>query len=155
SLDAELGRLLEHPRLAHAALAVTADHGESLGEHETFFDHVLLYPDTLHVPLVLRADGLPRGVRVRAPVRQIDIGRALLDLSGLAAGESGGESVLGAREREPAQALDATRAEPRFALAAQGNAASLQRGAHYAILHLTAHQEHASLRSFARHQLEL
>lgn len=150
-LDRELGRLLAAPRIARGAIAVTADHGESLGDHETYYDHVLLYPDTLRVPLVLAAPGLPRGVRVSAPVRQTDVGRTLLDLAGLASAEFPGESLLATlvdgarREAEPA----------RFALAAQGNAASVSRGSTYLILHLVAHREHQSLRSFAKHQVEL
>ncbi len=147
-LDSELGRLLAAPRFANAVVAVTADHGESLGEHDTYFDHVTLYPDTLHVPLVLRAPKVPRGRRVADPVRQIDLGRTLLDLAGLARAEFPGRNLLAALEGSPV-------AEPRFALAAQGNAASLERDGSYLILHLVEHREHQSLRSFRRHQVEL
>ncbi len=146
-LDQELGRLLDHERFRDAVVAVTADHGESLGEHDTYYNHVLLYPDTLHVPLVLRAPGVPRGRRVKSPVRQIDVARTLLDLAGLAAVEFPGGNVLAS--------LDNPREEPRFALAAQGNAASIQRGDDYLILHLIAHREPQSLRGFARHRVEL
>ena len=42
-----------------------ADHGETLDEHECWFDHHGTYDNTLHVPLVIRYPGkMPEGVRV-------------------------------------------------------------------------------------------
>ena len=63
-LDAELGALLAHERMAQAIVAVTGDHGESLGEQGLWWDHVSLYPSVLHVPLLLRWPGGPEERRV-------------------------------------------------------------------------------------------
>ncbi|MEE8468524.1 MAG: sulfatase, partial [Planctomycetota bacterium] len=120
-LDSQLERALSHPRFETALLAVTADHGESLGEHGIYFKHHGLFPNTLWVPLILVAPGVPAGVRVTSPVRQLDLGRTLLDLSGLGAAVFPGENLL--RWTEPD--LEAA-AEPRFALSSHALAASLE-----------------------------
>lgn len=39
------------------AVIVTADHGESLLEHDVLFDHHGLYDPTIHVPLIVKAPG--------------------------------------------------------------------------------------------------
>ncbi len=59
-LDGELGRLLESPRFAQGIIAVTGDHGESLGEHAIWWDHKGLYPNCLRVPLILAWPGCAR-----------------------------------------------------------------------------------------------
>jgi arylsulfatase A-like enzyme len=58
-LDFELGRLFAAlKRLGHydhALIVFTADHGESMGEHEFYFMHGQhLYGDAIRVPLILR-----------------------------------------------------------------------------------------------------
>jgi arylsulfatase A-like enzyme len=64
-------------------VAVTADHGEELDEHEMWFDHHGLYDTNLHVPLILRLPGrIPAGSRVSGPVRLFDLAPTLLDLAG-------------------------------------------------------------------------
>ena len=82
-LDGELARLLERPRVKRGIVAFTSDHGESLGEHGVYWDHAELYPQTVHVPLILAWPGAPAGARVQTPVLNIDTGRTLLDLAGL------------------------------------------------------------------------
>jgi choline-sulfatase len=85
-MDREIGRLLEHPRLAGAEDVVTAligDHGESLGEHGESSHAILAYQSTLHVPFLLRIPGLPGGIRVAEPVSQVDLAPTLLDLLSL------------------------------------------------------------------------
>jgi hypothetical protein len=44
-----------------------------------------LYEEMVHVPLVIRGPGIPRGVRVKTPARHIDVAPTLLDLLGLPA----------------------------------------------------------------------
>jgi arylsulfatase A-like enzyme len=67
AMDEALGRLLAglHARgydQSKLLVVVTADHGESFGEHG-FYGHLLGMPDTvLHVPLVLAGYGVPQGV---------------------------------------------------------------------------------------------
>ncbi|MEO1367598.1 MAG: sulfatase, partial [Acidobacteriota bacterium] len=88
-LDAEIGRLLGHPRLRPGdgapVTAVIGDHGESLGEHGEQTHALLVHDATLHVPFFLRWPGGPEGARVRGPVSQVDVLPTLLDLLGLKA----------------------------------------------------------------------
>ncbi|MEM8997422.1 MAG: sulfatase-like hydrolase/transferase, partial [Acidobacteriota bacterium] len=88
-MDAELGRLLEHPALADAALAVVGDHGESLGEHGEQTHAILAYQATLHVPFLLRIPGGPEGLRIAEPVSHVDLVPTALDLLGLPAAPEG------------------------------------------------------------------
>jgi arylsulfatase A-like enzyme len=86
--DAQVRRLrraLEVRGLLERTLVViTADHGESLGESDYFFQHgVELNEASLHVPLVLRHPGLPAGARVDAPASLVDVFPTLLSLVGL------------------------------------------------------------------------
>ncbi len=68
-MDAAIQRILT--RLDELGLrddtlvVLNGDHGETLYEHECWFDHHGLYENTLHVPLILRLPGrLPEGRRV-------------------------------------------------------------------------------------------
>jgi len=63
-------------------IAVTADHGESLGEHNYFFEHGDFgsQPE-IHVPLVLYAqDLIPAGKRIHSTISSIDVAPTLLEL---------------------------------------------------------------------------
>lgn len=70
--------------LEDAVTVVTADHGESLGEHRYFFDHGRFGFETcLHVPLVVHAPGrVPTGSEP-LPVELIDLAPTLLELAGV------------------------------------------------------------------------
>lgn len=84
--DDQLGRVLDAlDRLGLAdetIVAVTADHGEGLGEHGEPSHAYFVYETTMRVPLVIAGPGVPQGRRVRDPVRTIDIAPTLLDLLG-------------------------------------------------------------------------
>jgi arylsulfatase A-like enzyme len=88
-VDEQVGILLkalESRGLAGNTLVVlTADHGESLGDHNYFFEHGRFpYDDCVHVPLIVRVPGSSRaGDAVRSPVQLIDIVPTILDLAGL------------------------------------------------------------------------
>ncbi|HEX2164122.1 MAG TPA: sulfatase-like hydrolase/transferase, partial [Thermoanaerobaculia bacterium] len=84
-LDHWMGKLFAHPRLRAGDLvtAVVGDHGESLGEHGEQTHALLAYDATLHVPLLLRWPGAPRGRRVAPAVSQVDLVPTLLDLAGV------------------------------------------------------------------------
>jgi arylsulfatase A-like enzyme len=70
--------------LDDTALLLTADHGESLGEHGIWFDHQGLFRETLHVPLYLRLPGAAlAGERVGTRVTGVDVAPTLLALAGL------------------------------------------------------------------------
>jgi arylsulfatase len=85
-LDAWLGRLLDafDERSGPGAIvAVTADHGESLGEEGFYFSHGYgTAPNLAHVPFLLRAPGLA-AQRIAAPVHHVDLLPTLLELVGL------------------------------------------------------------------------
>jgi arylsulfatase A-like enzyme/Tfp pilus assembly protein PilF len=87
-VDRALGPLLDKlASLSRPTLVVlTADHGESLGEHGELTHGMFAYEGTLHVPLIVarvdpgRASGT--GVVIDAPVRHIDVVPTVLDAVG-------------------------------------------------------------------------
>ena len=90
--------------------ALTADHGESFGEHRYYFDHGhFLWDNETRVPLILHSAKLiGKPAVVSEPVRIIDIGPTLLDAAGIRPpGHFEGETLLGV--------LDG-RLEPRIAI---------------------------------------
>jgi arylsulfatase len=89
-VDDELGRLFdaldERGLLETAAIVLTADHGESLGESNYWFSHGEFLSDALvRVPLLLRAPGIAPGVR-HDVASLIDLLPTLTGLAGVAAG---------------------------------------------------------------------
>jgi arylsulfatase A-like enzyme/Tfp pilus assembly protein PilF len=74
--------LAEGPR-AKTLVVLTADHGESLGEHGEMTHGIFAYEATLHVPLILYAPSILRPRVVEAPVRHVDILPTILDAIGL------------------------------------------------------------------------
>jgi arylsulfatase A-like enzyme/Flp pilus assembly protein TadD len=83
--DAMLGRFLDHLRAAGALdrtlIVVTADHGESLGEHGEQTHGLFAYQSTIAVPLIVSGPAVHAGV-VDAPVGHADIAPTVLDLVG-------------------------------------------------------------------------
>jgi arylsulfatase A-like enzyme/Flp pilus assembly protein TadD len=83
--DAMVGRLLDQlqsaHQLEHTLVVVTADHGESLGEHGETTHGLFAYEATIHVPLILNGASVPASV-VDAPVAHADIAPTILDLVG-------------------------------------------------------------------------
>jgi choline-sulfatase len=83
--DAALAPLLDAVRAADAPptlLVVTADHGESRGEHGEETHGLFAYEATLHVPLFLWSRDLPRKGRDGALARHIDILPTILEAVG-------------------------------------------------------------------------
>ena len=56
-----------------ALVIVTADHGESLGEHGEMEHGIFLYDATLRVPLIMSGPMIRAGQRVQQQVRHVDI----------------------------------------------------------------------------------
>lgn len=85
AVDAQVGRLLaelgRRGLAERTVVAVTADHGEGLGEHGEDTHGLLLYEPTLRVPLLVRAPGLPART-VETPVSLVDLGPTLAGLLG-------------------------------------------------------------------------
>ena len=85
---AQFGRLLEALDalgLDDTLVVYTADHGESLGEHDYYFDHgEYLYDDQLRVPLIVRHPELPAARVVDDQVEIVDILPTILEFVGIA-----------------------------------------------------------------------
>jgi arylsulfatase A-like enzyme len=72
--DYHIGRLLKHIS-SNTLIVVTADHGESMDEHNQYFTHGgNIYDELLHVPLILRDAGrFQRGQRISQAISTVDI----------------------------------------------------------------------------------
>ena len=65
-------------------IALNGDHGETLYDHECWFDHHGIYDNVLHVPLIIRYPGaVPAGARVSGYNQHKDLLPTLLELAGL------------------------------------------------------------------------
>ncbi len=80
--DAVLGQLFASLKAAGAydrsLIAVTADHGEAFGEHGERSHGILLYDETIHVPLLIK---LPGAAGAAKTPRKIDARVGLVDLA--------------------------------------------------------------------------
>lgn len=85
--DHVVGRLLDWLRARglyeHTLVVLTADHGESLGEHGEATHAYFIYDSTMAVPLIIRT---PWGLTGRSATQaaQVDVFPTVLDLAGLA-----------------------------------------------------------------------
>jgi len=82
--------------LDETIVVITADHGETLYDHECWFDHHGLYDCTLHVPLILRyPPKVPAGKRVSGFCDHPDLTPTILDMAGIEAPDTfDGKSLL-------------------------------------------------------------
>ncbi len=70
--------------LDETLVIITSDHGETLYDHECWFDHHGIYDVTLHVPLIIRYPAkVPAGKRISGFAQQYDLTPTILDLIGL------------------------------------------------------------------------
>ena len=97
--DREVGRLLaemEARGLFDDTLVIfTADHGESLGEHDYWFTHEAnLYDEEVRVPLVVRAPERFELAGGEQLVSHLDVAPTVLDAFGLPARPARGTSLL-------------------------------------------------------------
>jgi arylsulfatase A-like enzyme/Flp pilus assembly protein TadD len=85
--DRVVGTLLEgyekRGRYDDALIVVTADHGESLGEHGEVTHGVFVYDSTVRIPLVMRGPGLSSDRPIAQPVALVDVFPTVLSLMGL------------------------------------------------------------------------
>jgi choline-sulfatase len=91
--DSAVGKLIESLRktqvIENTAIAVVADHGQSLGAHGEEAHGIFLYDETIHVPLLIKlpeAQSAPNDVsaeRVSGKVRLVDIAPTLLEIAGI------------------------------------------------------------------------
>ncbi len=70
--------------LDETIIIVNGDHGETLYEHECWFDHHGMYDNVLHVPLIIRYPGkIPAGKRVSGFNQHKDLVPTIMELLGL------------------------------------------------------------------------
>jgi arylsulfatase A-like enzyme/Flp pilus assembly protein TadD len=85
-VDAELRVLFEGLQsreiMEKTLIVITADHGESLGEHGELTHSYFAYNSTIHVPLIISGPGV-RPSRVTGNVAHVDIFPTVCDLLGL------------------------------------------------------------------------
>jgi arylsulfatase len=100
--DNELKRLISFMKKKgiynRTIIVITADHGESLGENNYFFEHGKLpYQPCSHVPLIILAPNLRDSSKhiIEEPVGLIDLMPTLLDMLGIAkTADLEGETLL-------------------------------------------------------------
>ncbi len=105
--DSLVARLLDAVRARDSApvVAVVADHGEGLGEHEEWAHGIFVYDTTVHVPWILWSPSRVPIARIDANVGLVDVAPTLLDLAGIEppevfAGQSAKGLAPGAPDRE-------------------------------------------------------
>jgi arylsulfatase A-like enzyme len=84
AVDHEVGRVIAalqaSPVASRTVVVLTADHGESLGEHGYYFDHGEdLFDPCLRIPLVIVAPDAPSGRRVPSLASTLDLMPTILD----------------------------------------------------------------------------
>jgi arylsulfatase A-like enzyme len=84
AFDAQLGELLDALASTGArgrtVVVLTSDHGESLGEHDYYFDHGAdLFDPSLEVPLLVSVPGAPALVRSAVLASTLDVVPTILD----------------------------------------------------------------------------
>jgi arylsulfatase A-like enzyme/Flp pilus assembly protein TadD len=109
-VDSVMGRFFEQlkasGRYDDTVIALTADHGESLGAHGENTHGIFVYDETIHVPLVIKlpheaASGTRIVERIEDRVELADIVPTLLGSAGIAVPEKvQGQSLLGFMEPE-------------------------------------------------------
>jgi arylsulfatase A-like enzyme len=86
-MDREIGRLLryldENALTPRTVVMAIADHGESLGEHGIFYDHIGIFEPQLRIPFIVHVPGLPAANIVQRPVTQLDVAPTVAGLFGL------------------------------------------------------------------------
>ncbi|MGH9641298.1 MAG: sulfatase-like hydrolase/transferase, partial [Terriglobales bacterium] len=100
-MDSALGHFFRQLKAAglydRTLIVVTADHGESLGAHGEDQHGILLYDETVHVPLVVKLpDGQAAGKRIETTVELADIMPTVLGVAGIPVPDQvQGQSLLG------------------------------------------------------------
>ncbi|MEZ4608251.1 MAG: sulfatase-like hydrolase/transferase [Deinococcales bacterium] len=74
-----------HNILDETIIVINGDHGETLYEHECWFDHHGMYDNVLHVPLIIRYPSkVPAGKRIQGFNQHKDLLPTLLELAEIA-----------------------------------------------------------------------
>jgi arylsulfatase A-like enzyme len=87
-IESIFAALKTHGILENTIVVVNGDHGETLYDHECWFDHHGMYDNVLHVPLIIRYPAkLPQGVRIKGYNQHKDLMPTLLELADLSQGD--------------------------------------------------------------------
>ena len=106
AVDQEVGRVIDalHDSVAvgRTLVVLTSDHGESLGEHDYYFDHGEdVFEPSLAIPLIVAGPGVAADKRVDAFASTVDILPTILDAVKVSyPPELGGTSLLPAARGE-------------------------------------------------------
>lgn len=94
-LDHQIGSLLGvvDAQESRTVLIITSDHGEGFGEHRTYDHGWNLYPEVLHVPLIIEGPGVPAGLRIPAVVASRQLFSTVLNFARIGAGLAGRTSL--------------------------------------------------------------
>ena len=110
-----ISELRELGRYEDSVIVLTSDHGEGLGDHGEEGHGVLVYRESLQVPLILKLPGSrSAGTRVAAPAQLVDLFPTLLELAGGRAEGSDGTFLLDLAAEPVARSLYAESYYPRF-----------------------------------------
>lgn len=107
AVDAEVGRVLAaldaSGQRGRTLVVLTSDHGESLGEHDYYFDHgENVFDPGLAIPLIVALPGAPAGRRTPVPASTLDLLPTILDaLKVTFPPDLAGRSLLPALHGEP------------------------------------------------------
>ena len=85
-----------HGIMDETIVILNGDHGETLYDHECWFDHHGLYDVTLHVPLIIRYPGrIPAGSRISGYNQHKDLVPTIMDLAEIDGGiDYDGDSLI-------------------------------------------------------------
>lgn len=81
-ISALFAELESRGELENTIVIITADHGESLGEHGLLQHSASLYRQEIHVPLIVWGAGVPSGIIVDTPVSTTSLPSTILQLLG-------------------------------------------------------------------------
>ncbi len=110
-LSVLFNKLNEWDLSGNTLVILTADHGESMTEHDFLFSHgYALYQDITHIPLIIRCpwivDGA-KGLSVHSLVSNMDIMPTILDIAGIGATDGTfGQSLVPLLRGEKAKVHD-------------------------------------------------
>ncbi len=80
----------------NTVVVINSDHGETLYDHDCYFDHHSIYDNTLRVPTIIRYPGhIPAGKRIKGICQHKDLVPTLAELMGFALPEGiDGQSLM-------------------------------------------------------------
>jgi arylsulfatase A-like enzyme len=107
AVDAEVGRVMDALDASavreRTLVVITSDHGESLGEHDYYFDHgENLFDPSMRIPLIVSGPGVKAGARAGVLATTLDFVPTILDAVKVSyPPDLAGESLLPATRGEP------------------------------------------------------